>query len=192
MDFIRDVMTTAFNRSSAKARRTQFLLRAALFVLLSSGVGRADEIPPPFGLQWGEPDERLAKLLQGAKASIVDKHLVRDREAWTVEGLLQTGLKRTVFYFKNGALVEVELQYQGENWDTAKYDDFMTAVRRRIEQKYGAGQLIARTKAPEGSVTQTIVGYKWNQNNTAIELFYYCAENAANTYRTVSVHYKGY
>jgi len=109
-----------------------------------------------------------------------------------VEGLLQAGLKRTVFYFKPGSLVEVELQYQSPDWDIAKYDDFMTAVRRRIEQKYGAGQLIAKTRAPEGDVIQTIIGYKWNQDDTAIELFYYSAENGAQSYRTVSVHYKGY
>ena len=79
----------------------------------------ADEIPPPFGLQWGESGERLTKLLQGAKAQIVEKHMVADREAWTVEGLLQQGLKRTVFYFRNNALVEVELQYQSPDWGTS-------------------------------------------------------------------------
>jgi|ERR1700677_538635 len=163
----------------------------ALAVLFPRPVS-ADEIPPPFGLQWGESDERLGKLLAGAKAQVVDKHMVADREAWTVEGLLQQGLKRTVFYFKNGSLVEVELQYQSPDWDILKYDDFMSAVRKRIEQKYGAGQLIAKTRAPEGDVMQTIVGYKWNQNNTAIELIYYSAENASQSYRTVSVHYKGY
>lgn len=152
----------------------------------------ADEIPPPFGLQWGESGDRLAKLLQGAKAQIVDKHMVADREAWTVEGLLQQGLRRTVFYFKNGALVEVELQYQSPDWDILKYDDFMSAVRKRIEQKYGAGQLIAKSREPQGDVVQTIVGYKWTQNNTAIELIYYSAENGTQSYRTVSVHYKGY
>lgn len=171
--------------------RTWFLL---LFLLAGAFAGSAlaDEIPPPFGLQWGQSNERIGKLLEGAKATVVDKHMVADREAWTVEGLLQAGLKRTVFYFKTGSLVEVELQYQSPDWDIAKYDDFMTAVRRRIEQKYGAGQLIAKTRAPEGDIMQTIIGYKWNQNDTAIELFYYSAENGAQSYRTVSVHYKGY
>ncbi len=117
--------------------------------------------------------------------------MVADREAWTVEGLLQQGLKRAVFYFKTGSLVEVELQYQSPDWDIVKYDDFMSAVRKRIEQKYGAGQLIAKTREPQGDVMQTILGYKWNQNNTAIELIY-SAENGTQSYRTVSVHYKGY
>ncbi len=161
----------------------------ALLVFLP-GNGSAEEIKPPFGLQWGESSERLEKLLKGAKAQIVDRHNVESREAWTVEGLIQSGLRRTVFYFRSGQLVEVELQYQSPDWDTFKYDDFMSQVRRRIEQKYGVGQLIARTKQPEGSVTQTIVGYKWNQNNTSIKLIYYSAENATEVYRTVSVHYQ--
>lgn len=150
----------------------------------------SEEIKPPFGLQWGESSDRLERLLKGAKAQIVDKHTVEGREGWTVEGLLQQGLKRTVFYFRSGQLVEVELQYQSPDWDSAKYDDFMAQVRRRIEQRFGTGQLIARTKGPEGDVMQTIVGYKWNLNNTAIQLFYYCAERNTDSYRTVSVHYK--
>ena len=150
----------------------------------------AEEIKPPFGLAWGESAERIEKLLKGAKATVTDRHEIDGRQAWTVEGLIQVGLKRTVFYFKNGLLVEVELQYQSADWDPAKYNDFMSQVRRRIEQKFGAGQLIARSKTPEGNVMQTVVGYKWNQNNTAIQLFYYAAESASDAYRTVSVHYK--
>jgi len=156
----------------------------------SYGSSTSEEIKPPFGLEWGESSDRLEKLLNGAKAQIVEKRDIAGREAWTVEGLVQPGLRRTMFYFHDGQLIEVELQYQSPEWDSTKYDDFMSQVRRRIEQKFGAGQLIARSRAPEGDVLQTIVGYKWNLNNTAIQLFYYAAERASDTYRTVSVHYK--
>ena len=166
------------------------LLLAGVLVLAPGTGMRADEIKPPFALQWGESGEHLAKLLQGAKAIVVDKHDVEGREAWTVEGLLQQNLRRTVFYFRLDQLVEVELQYQSADWDTEKYDDFMSQIRRRIELKYGAGQLIARSKRPEGQVMQTIVGYKWTQGTTALELIYYAAENDSLIYRTVSVHYK--
>jgi hypothetical protein len=86
--------------------------------------------------------------------------------------------------------VEVELQYEDNAWDSTKYNDFMSAVRRKIESKYGTGRLIARQKVPEGGVVQTLVGYKWEQNNTAIQLIYFAAENATFNYRSVSVHYK--
>ena len=152
--------------------------------------GGPEQINPPFGLEWGESAERLEKLLKGARADIVDRHDVDGRQAWTVEGLIQTGLKRTVFYFRDNQLVEVELQYQSPDWDVAKYDDFMAQVRRRIEQKFGAGQLIARSREPQGQVMQTLVGYSWDENNTAIQLFYFSAETSTQSYRTVSVHYK--
>lgn len=149
------------------------------------------EIKPPFGLSWGETSDRLERLLKGAKATIVDRRRTLDgREAWDVEGLVQTGLRRTVFYFKRGELNEVELQYQKDDWDEAKYDDFMGQVRRRIEQRYGAGQQIVRKTEPEGTVMQTIVGYQWNLNNTEIDLYYYSAKDEAHIYRTLSVHYK--
>ncbi len=173
-----------------------FRLITIMVCLACALLGKAragEEIKPPFGLQWTETDTRLEKLLKGAKANVVEKREIKGREAWIVEGLVQAGLRRTVFYFKNGSLNEVELQYENESWDTAKYDAFMTQVRRRIEQKYGIGQLIARSRTPaEGDVMQTLVGYKWNQNNTAIQLLYFSAESGERVFRTVSIHYKGY
>ena len=37
---------------------------------------------------------------------------------------------------------------------------------------------------------QTVVGYKWNKNNTVIELFYYSAQKESKVFRTLSVHYR--
>lgn len=165
-----------------------------LWVLIGAstafGQGEREEINPPFGLRWGETQERLEKLLSGAKATVVGKRTVGDREAWDVTGLVQTGLKTSVFYFRDAMLDEVELQYQFPNWDQAKYDEFMGQIRRRIESKFGPGQLIARSRKPEGEVTQVLVGYKWNRNNTMIQLFYFAAEGEGQNYRTVSVHYR--
>lgn len=149
-----------------------------------------EDIKPPFGLIWGESSERLERLLKNAKATIVEKREVDGREAWDVEGLTQAGLKRTVFYFRAGTLCEVELQYQRENWDQPKYDEYMGQIRRSIEKRFGPGQLIARKTEPEGDVVQTVVGYKWNKNNTVIELFYYSAQNGSKVFRTLSVHYR--
>lgn len=165
------------------------------FLFLNGSAVRAEDINPPFGLHWGETEDRLERLLKGAKANIVARRKVEGRDAWDVEGLLQTGLRRTVFYFHNNELVEVELQYQRDDWDEAKYNTFMGDVRRRLEQRYGAGQLIARKTEQENDsdVTHTIVGYKWNQNNTAIELIYFSASGSAmQIFRTLSVHYKAY
>ena len=173
--------------------RAHLTCLAAFFLLFAAPRGAwAEEIKPPFNLRWGETSERMEKLLKGAKATIVTRRKVAGREAWDVEGLIQAGLKRTVFYFVSGELVEVELQYQKEDWDEAKYDGFMGDVRRRLEQRYGQGQLISRKKEPEGDVMQTLVGWKWNQNNTAIELVYFAAQSPAQVFRKLSVHYKTY
>ncbi len=173
--------------------RAIFTWLAALLLLLAvPRRGVAEEIKPPFNLRWGETAERMQRLLGGAKAKIVTRRNVEGREAWDVEGLVQAGLKRTVFYFVGGELVEVELQYQKDDWDESKYDGFMGDVRRRLEQRYGQGQLISRKKEPDGEVMQTLVGWKWNQNNTAIELIYFAAQSPSQVFRTLSVHYKTY
>jgi hypothetical protein len=167
------------------------LLSSCADAVAQTPSGEPREIVPPYGLTWGETSDRLERMLLTAKAKIVAKRRVgRDLEAWDVEGLVQTGPKRSVFYFQKGELVQVELQYQNEDWSQTKYDDFMGKVRRSIEQRYGAGQQIIRKTEPEGHVMQTIVGYKWNVNNTALELYYYAAENDQNVFRTLSVHYK--
>jgi hypothetical protein len=163
-----------------------------LLLLALPSTGLAEEIKPPFNLRWGESTDRMERLLKGAKATIVTRRNIQGREAWEVEGLLQAGLKRTVFYFIGGELVEVELQYQKEDWDEAKYDGFMGDVRRKLEERYGQAQLIARKKDPEGDVMQTLVGWKWSQVNTAIELIYFSAQSPSQVYRTLSVHYKRY
>lgn len=174
-----------------RASRITFLILWVALATLAAPL-HADDINPPFGLRWGETTERMEKLLHGAKANIVERRNVEGREAWDVEGLIQQGLRRTVFYFQRGELVEVELQYQKDEWTDANYDGFMGDVRKRLEQKYGGGQLVAkRTELdPTTNITKKIVGYKWNQNNTAIELIYFAATNATQAFRTLSVHYK--
>jgi hypothetical protein len=169
------------------------LIRTVILAVALSGLPlHAEEISPPFGLRWGETAERMDRLLRGAKATVVDRRFVDGKEAWDVEGLLQQGLKRTVFYFHRGELVEVELQYQQDGWDDTRYDGFMDDVRKKIETKFGEGQLVCkRTEpSPEPSIMQKLVGYKWNQNNTAIELIYFAATNPTQAWRTLSVHYK--
>jgi len=175
------------------SRRHFRLIFLTLIVALSGVVTAcAEDINPPFGLRWGESADRMERLLEGAKATIVDRRLVEGREAWDVEGLIQTGLKRTVFYFNHAQLVEVELQYQKDDWNDAQYDNFMGEVRKRLEQKYGEGQIIAKRtdQDPASDITKKIVGYKWTQSNTAIELIYFSATNVSKAFRTLSVHYK--
>lgn len=149
-----------------------------------------EEIKPPFELSWGESTDRMERLLLGAKAKIADRRTVGGCEVWDVEGLKQVGLRRTSFYFRKGELVEVELQYQMDEWDEPKYDQYMGQVRQRLEQRFGTGSLIARKQEPIADVVQKVVGWKWDRNNSSVELFYFAAQNATQVFRTLSVHFK--
>jgi hypothetical protein len=147
-------------------------------------------IVPPFGLSWGLPKERLAGLLKGANAKVVERRVVAGREMWSVEGLAQAHLTRTVFYFKGDSLNEAELEYQDKDWLDADYNDFMNQLRGSLETKFGPSRLIARSKGPQGDVTQTVTGYEWVQQVSAVQLVYFSAENPSQVFRMVSLHYK--
>jgi hypothetical protein len=166
------------------------LLAAMVACVAVSHRVEADEIKPPFGLHWGETTARMERLLEGAKARIVERRQVEGREVWEVDGILSNDLQRTLFYFTGDQLVEVELQYKTADWDEEKYNTFMGDVRRKLEVKYGEPELIAKREEPIGTIMQKVVGWKWNRNSAAIELFYFSAQNATQVFRTLSVHYK--
>ncbi len=160
-------------------------------VLMAARSLALEPIDPPFKLAWGEAPPRLERMLNGAKAKIVSKHPMEDgSEAWEVDGILQEGLKHTIFYFKAEGLSGVELQYRDDRWNEQQYDEFMGRWRRTLEQRYGPGELIARKTIPSLEVMQTIVGYKWSQSNSTIDLVFFSAKTNTDVFRTLSVHYR--
>ena len=153
------------------------------------------EIKPPFNLKWGEPSDRLESLIVGAGGKVTNRRPARGgREAIVVSGLPQEGLKKTIFYFKLGALTGVELIYQTESWPEDRYDALMSDMRRRISDRYGDGQQIARRTEKVGinNVTQTVTGYKWVSGGANVQLIYFSASDPQNAYRIVSVHYNAF
>ena len=82
------------------------------FCLAVSSASAAEELLPPFGFRWNDSMARVEAVLYGAKAKIVSREKKENREVWTVEGLVHPGLKRTLFSFKERALLGVELQYE--------------------------------------------------------------------------------
>ncbi len=58
--------------------------------------------------------------------------------------------------------------------------------------KYGIGRVVARQKTRDGDVLETLIGYQWTQDTTTLVLYYYTAENGADSYRLLSLHYRGY
>ena len=174
----------------------RFALVAALTGLLDSSqaqVAKSKEFKLPFNLRWSESAERIEKALSAAKARVVQRRAVRGgKEAWDIEGIAadqMPGLKKSVFSFKQGVLVGIELQYSDDKWPEDQYGEMMSEFRKRINERYGEGQLLARKTEELGEIRQTIVGHKWQVANTSLKLVYFSAVDKRYALRTVSLHY---
>ena len=178
------------HRKLSPVIRVFALLVAVLFVS-SKRASAAEDIPPPFGFRWNDPSAKVEQVLTAAKAKIVTREQKeKQREVWTVEGLVQPGLKRTLFEFKEGFLVEVELQYEYDKWTIENYNNRMGEIRRYFDAKFGTGKLVSRTRDTDTDVIQTLVGYQWIVGGTMLELFYFSAQRDQLVYRTITVTYK--
>ena len=162
----------------------------AAFFLAVSSIHAAEELLPPFGFRWNDQMARVEAVLHGAKAKLVSREKKENREVWTVEGLIHPGLRRTVFTFKERALVAVELQYEYPDWSIERYNQRMGEIRKYFDEKYGTGKLVSRSRDRETEVIQTLVGYQWLVGTTMLELFYFSAQHDNLIYRTISVDYK--
>ena len=91
------------------------------------------------------------------------------------------GLKRTLFTFREGFLVEIELQYEYHDWTIERYNERMGEIRRYFDAKFGVGKLVSRSRDTDTDVIQTLVGYQWmvGQNNARAFLFLCAARSAA-------------
>ena len=166
-----------------------FALGVSLFVLVPLALA-VDDIPPPFGFHWNDSTTKVEKVLLAAKGKIVAKEKKERRDVWTVEGLVQPGLKRTLFTFKEGFLGEVELQYEYPEWSIERYNDRMGEIRRYFDGKFGTGKLVSRSRDTDTDVIQTLVGYQWIVGGTMLELFYFSAQRDPNLFRSITVTYK--
>ena len=179
--------------ASADTSAAQRNVFGALLVALLLAATRAlavDDIPPPFGFRWNDSSGKVEQVLVAAKAKIITRETKDKRDTWTVEGLVQPGLKRTLFKFKEGFLTEVELQYEYDKWTIENYNDRMGEIRRYFDAKFGTGKLVSRTRDTDSDVVQTLVGYQWIVGGTMLELFYFSAQREALVYRTITVTYK--
>src|SRR6201993_1362141 len=150
----------------------------------------ADELVPPFGFRWNDSMARVEAVLHGAKAKLVSREKRQNREVWTVEGLIHPGLKRTVFTFKERALVAVELQYEYPDWSIERYNQRMGEIRKYFDEKYGTGKLVSRSRDHDTDVIQKQVGLKWMDGITMRELFSFSGQHDNHVYRTISLDYK--
>jgi hypothetical protein len=179
------------NKTAIANRRSLICCAVLIFVFATVSTSpAAEDIPPPFGFHWNDAMTKLEQVLAGAKAKIVSRDRKDKRETWTVEGLVQPGLKRTLFTFRDGALVEVELQYEYPDWTIERYNERMGEIRRYFDAKFGTGKLVSRTRDTDSDVIQTLVGYQWIVGGTMLELFYFSAQRDKDLFRSITVSYK--
>lgn len=151
----------------------------------------SEAIQPPFNLKWGESALRLEEALLGTSARIAQRGKTSGGgEVWKVEGLPGIALQGVTFQLREGQLVEVELQYSKADWSPATYEAFMQNVRRRVEESHGPGTPITRQRETDRGIVKTLVGHRWESAGSAIELYYFAAEDPKNVFRSVSLHYK--
>ena len=186
-------LVTRFGMTSQRpAARSLICLAAFVCWALTVPAGAVEEIKVPFNFAWGEAAQRLEDSLKRVQAHVVDRKKVRNRQCLVVEGIPQRLLQRALFYFDNDALNEIELHYGDSTWDADHYGNFFDQTRRNIETKYGIGRVVARQKTRDGDILETLIGYQWTQDTTTLVLYYYTAENGSDSYRLLSLHYRGY
>lgn len=164
----------------------------------------AHVIKIPYALAWGDSVEKVREMLnavKGRETAFSQKapgKFVLEAEGLGVGDQL---LKKSLFTFRDGSLVEVELDYGDPSWDGEKTLDFFDRTRRRIGERYGTGILIVNKlkERPSGDkmpqdMTYTLIIYQWTQPTVALELNYYSVEEGsgekAKALRLVSLHYK--
>jgi hypothetical protein len=196
-----EMRSNSFGGIKPRTGIARFFWAAAVAFLISILPARAvDDIPPPFGFHWNDSMTKVEQVLVGAKAKIVSKERKEKRDVWTVEGLVQPGLRRTLFTFKEGFLVEVELQYEYPEWTIERYNDRMGEIRRYFDAKFGTGKLVSRSRDTDSDVIQTLVGYQWivggsstdntTKVGTMLELFYFSAQRDQMVFRSITVTYR--
>ena len=186
-----EMRTNSFRGIKNRMRNLWFFWASSVALLISVLPARAlDDIPPPFGFHWNDSMTKVEQVLLGAKGKIITKERKEKRNVWTVEGLVQPGLKRTLFTFKEGFLVEVELQYEYPDWTIERYNERMGEIRRYFDAKFGTGKLVSRSRDTDSDVIQTLVGYQWIVGGTMLELFYFSAQRDQMVFRSITVTYK--
>jgi hypothetical protein len=158
------------------------------------------EVKIPYALSWGDPLDKIHDLIAAVKGRELETSETAPGKVVIVAeglGVGDTLLKKSLFTFRDGGLVEVELQYDDPVWDADKAIDFFDRTRRRIDERYGSGTLLVnkvKEHPSEGDVpkdtTYTLIIYRWTQPVVALELNFYSCEDQAMACRVVSLIYK--
>ncbi len=74
-------------------------------------------------------------------------------------------------------------------WTLGQFGEFMEQIKQELDLKYGRGVVLAHSRGPEKDVSQTVVGYRWQQPKQALDLVFYSAERQPLAFRLLSMRY---
>ena len=97
-----------------------------------------------------------------------------------------------LFYFENDSLNEIELHYGDSSWDSDRYGNFFDQTRRNIETNMGLGASLPGKKRGTETSWKPSLATSGRQDTTTLVLYYYTAENGSDSYRLLSLHYRGF
>lgn len=181
------------------------LVPCLLLMLLCCTMVRAQQqstqgIRVPYGMSWGDSPDKVREMIHAVKAQETGfSTKAQGKDVLEAQGLAVGDplLKKSLFTFRDGSLVEIELQYGDSTWDAERTLDFFDRTRRRINERYGTGTLLVNKvkEHPDGDkvptdMNYTLIVYEWSQPTVALQLDYYAVEEKEKALRLVSLHYK--
>jgi hypothetical protein len=132
---------------------------------------RAQVIPAPFGLQWGEAPAPILSFADHAGSGIHIRSGSSGRETIEVQGPFSNQrYQRLGFTFQVDHLVQVAVYYQAPE-ESNEARQLLAALRGEIEQSFGPGELLetGSEKNADGYLENRRV-FRWEREGCAIWL----------------------
>ena len=169
--------------------KKKLLVRVLQILLLAGMVSEARAVSVFSQFSWGESMESVKVVLKDNHGKIVETKTLGNRQCLVVEGLAAAPMLRTLFYFREGTLDEIERQYGDDSWDSARFMTFFERLKQNMEtQKYGIGKRLSNNKKVDEGISHTLLAYQWPLVPSVVTLCYFAAEKGDDTYRLVSLH----
>jgi hypothetical protein len=155
---------------------------------LPSPTKPVDPIKAPFGMRWGETQERVKAFVQRAGARVVKEGMQGYQRVMVVAGIEGRGLENATFRFVNDSLREVSLLY-GPAASNGSVSDLLQRWVADANGKYGVGYRFrnidteveppfdtkianafayGRTQAPK--TRKKVEGWAWIQDNASFRM----------------------
>jgi hypothetical protein len=174
---------------------TRLILAATiLFVFMIRGASplRAQPVPLPFGLQWGDTPERIQGLADRTGSKAERQAEGAGRETVELTGLFpDRPFHRLAFTFETGQLIQVAIHYPMPDYN-AGAKQLVTSLRWELERSLGPGELLetGTEHNPEGLQEARRV-FRWQRDGCAVWLISLQVNDSSGTGREgeVSVVY---